>query len=57
MKTYEDFLKSPEPRALREAHAMRLKVQEETKNMTATEKTAYYHHQADAIFEAVRNDK
>ncbi|MDR0583695.1 MAG: hypothetical protein LBG57_05010 [Treponema sp.] len=47
MKTYEDYLNDPalagEPRALREVHAMRLKVQDEIRGMTATEQTAYFH--------------
>jgi hypothetical protein len=47
MKTYEDYLNDPalagEPRALREVHAMRLKVQDEIRGMTAAEQTAYFH--------------
>jgi hypothetical protein len=36
--------------ALREVHAARLKIQDETKNMTAEEKKAYYHDGATAFF-------
>jgi hypothetical protein len=47
MKTLDDYLKLPElanePAALREVHAIRLMIHEETKNMTAEERTAYYH--------------
>jgi hypothetical protein len=41
MKTYDDFYNDPaimdEPRALREIHAVRLKIQDERKNMTIRE--------------------
>jgi hypothetical protein len=54
MKTYEDYLKDPalagEPRALREVHAMRLKVQDEIRGMTAVEQTAYFHEAAAWFF-------
>jgi hypothetical protein len=54
MKTINDYMNDPalvnEPRALREVHAARLKIQEETKNMTIEEKNAYYHHGAVAFF-------
>jgi Zn/Cd-binding protein ZinT len=54
MKTIDDYLKDPslgnEPMALREVHAARLKIQDETKNMTAEEKKAYYHDGATAFF-------
>jgi hypothetical protein len=50
MRTYEDYLNDPalagEPRALREVHAMRLKVQDEIRGMTAAEQTAYFHEAA-----------
>jgi hypothetical protein len=46
-KTLDDYLNDPdlanEPSALREVHAARLMIQDETKGMTAEEKTAYYH--------------
>jgi hypothetical protein len=49
-----DYLNDPslakEPIALREVHAARLKIQDETKNMTFTEKKAYYHDGATAFF-------
>jgi hypothetical protein len=35
-----------EPRALREVHAMRLKIHDETQGMTAAEHTAYFHEGA-----------
>ena len=45
-KTFDDYLNDPriinEPMGLRITHAMRFKVQEETENMTASERTAYY---------------
>jgi hypothetical protein len=54
MKTYEDYLNDPElagePRALREVHAMRLKVQDEIQGMTAAEQTVYYHEAAARFF-------
>ena len=54
MKTINDYLKDPslvhEPAALREVHAARLKIQDETRNMTAEEKKAYYHDVAAAFF-------
>jgi Zn/Cd-binding protein ZinT len=46
-KTFDDYLNDPrikdEPMGLRMTHAMRFKVQEETQDMTAAERTAYYH--------------
>jgi hypothetical protein len=46
-KTIDDYLNDPdlvnEPAALREVHAARLLIQDETKGMTAEERTAYYH--------------
>jgi Zn/Cd-binding protein ZinT len=54
MKTINDYLNDPslvdEPEALREVHAARLKIQDETKSMTAEEKKAYYHDGAAAFF-------
>jgi hypothetical protein len=45
-KTFEDYLNDPrikdEPMGLRMTHAMRFKVQDETKDMTAEERTVYY---------------
>jgi hypothetical protein len=47
MKTLDDYMKLPEladePEALREVHAIRLMIHDETKGMTAEERTAYYH--------------
>jgi len=49
-KTLDDYLNDPdlanEPSALREVHAARLMIQDETKGMTAEEHTAYYHGSA-----------
>jgi len=46
MKTLDDYLNDPdligEPSALREVHAIRLMIHDETKDMTAEERTAYY---------------
>jgi hypothetical protein len=46
-KTIEDYMNDPEiadePSALREVHAIRLKIYDEIKDMTATEMTAYFH--------------
>ncbi len=45
-KTLDEYLKDPdiaeEPAAMREVHAIRLMIQDETKGMTASERTAYY---------------
>jgi hypothetical protein len=50
-KTYEDYLNDPdladEPSALREVHAARLLIHDETKGMTAAERTAYFHERAE----------
>jgi hypothetical protein len=46
-KTLDDYLNNPdlanEPSALREVHAARLMIQDETKGMSVAERTAYYH--------------
>ena len=46
-KTIDDYMSDPdlvnEPATLREIHAARLMIQDETKGMTIEEKTAYYH--------------
>jgi hypothetical protein len=53
-KTLNDYLNDPalanEPSALREAHAVRLMIYDETKGMTASEHTAYFHEGARAAF-------
>jgi hypothetical protein len=49
-KTLEEYMNDPdlagEPEALREVHAIRLKIHDETKGMTAAEHTAYFHEGA-----------
>ena len=49
-KSFDDYLSDPriknEPMALRITHAMRFKVQDETKCMTPAERTAYYNGSA-----------
>ena len=53
-KTFDDYLNDPdivnEPRALREVHAARLMIQDETKGMTAAERTAYFRESAARFF-------
>jgi hypothetical protein len=53
-KTLDDYLNDPdlvnEPFALREVHAIRLMIYDETKDMTAVEKTAYYRERAARFF-------
>ena len=55
-KTLDDYLNDPdlanEPSALREVHAARQVIQDETKGMTAEERTAYYHEAAARFFAA-----
>jgi hypothetical protein len=57
-KTLDDYLNDPdladEPEALREVHAIRLKLHEERKGMTAMEYNAIVHQRA-AAFLAGRN--
>ena len=56
-KTIDDYLNDPdlvnEPQSLREVHAARLMIQDETKGMTAMERTAYYHEAAIRFFATV----
>ncbi len=51
MKTIDDYMNDPdiinEPMALREIHAIRLKIYDKTKDMTSAEKTAYYRERSD----------
>jgi hypothetical protein len=46
-KTLDDYMKLPalagEMEAMREIHAVRLMIHDETKDMTAEEKRAYFH--------------
>jgi len=57
-KTLDDYLKDPdlanEPEALREVHAIRLKIHDERKGMTAAEYNAIVHQRA-ARFLAIDN--
>jgi hypothetical protein len=49
-KTIDDYMNDPgiinEPMAMREIHAIRLKIQDEIKGMTPSEHTAYFHNRA-----------
>ena len=53
-KTLDDYMNDPEltgePSALREVHAIRLMIYDETKDMTAVEKTTYYRERAARFF-------
>jgi len=53
-KTINDYLNDPdlvdEPQVLREVHAIRLMIRDEVKNMTISERTAYYHEKSRAAF-------
>ena len=53
-KSFEEYLNDPriknEPMGLRITHAMRFKVQDETKDMTAAEEIAYYNEGAKKTF-------
>lgn len=53
-KTLDDYMNDPdiinEPSALREVHAARFMIQDEIKDMTAEERTAYYHEAAKRFF-------
>jgi len=56
MKTLDDYMNDPEivnePSALREVHAIRLKIYDEIKDMTAAEMTAYFHEGASRFLAA-----
>jgi hypothetical protein len=53
-KTLDDYLNDPdlinEPESLREVHAIRLKIHDETKGMTAAEYNAIVHERAERFF-------
>jgi hypothetical protein len=53
-KTLDDYMNDPElanePSALREVHAIRLMIHDETKDMTAAERTAYFRKKAARFF-------
>jgi len=54
-KTINDYLNDPdlvnEPQVIREVHAIRLMIRDETKGMTVSERTAYYHEKSTAAFD------
>jgi hypothetical protein len=49
-KTLEDYMNDPdiidEPMYLREIHAIRFKIQDETKGMTFEQRRTYYHNKS-----------
>jgi hypothetical protein len=53
MRTFEDYLNTPElagePEFIQEIHAARLKIQDEIKGMTTTERTDYYNRAAEFL--------
>jgi hypothetical protein len=53
MNNYETYMNDPdimsEPKALREIHAIRLLIQEETKNMTDEERVDFSNREAERI--------
>ena len=53
MKTLNDYMSHPsvvsEPMPLREVHAIRLMIYDETKDMTPAERTAYYNDSLNEI--------
>ena len=60
-KTLDDYLNDPdiinEPAALREIHAIRLMINDKTKNMTAAEHTAYFNGSAARLLGKETADK
>jgi len=54
-KTIDDYMNDPdivnEPSALREVHAIRLKIYDETKGMSVAEHTAYYNASSKRFFD------
>jgi len=58
MKTINDYLNDPdlvnEPEALREVHAIRLKIHDERKEMTAAEYNAIVHQRAVKFLSTVK---
>ena len=63
-KTVKDYMNDPRilndrgvmeaPRCIREIHAIRLKIQDETAGMTATERTEYYNKKSAAFLSRSR---
>jgi hypothetical protein len=55
-KTIDDYMNDleiiNEPSAIREVHAIRLKIYDEIKDMTAAEMTAYFHEGASKFLAA-----
>jgi hypothetical protein len=60
-KTIDDYMNDPEivnePSALREVHAIRLMIHDETKNMTRAERTAYFHERSARFLAPTDNAK
>jgi hypothetical protein len=60
-KTLEDYMNDPEiahePMALREIHAIRLKIYDETKGMTSKEYGAYVHRGATEVLNRIEERK
>jgi hypothetical protein len=50
MRTFQDYMETPEiadePFFLREIHAARLMIQDETRNMTPEERAVYFNRQS-----------
>ncbi|MCL1947548.1 MAG: hypothetical protein FWF51_10450 [Chitinivibrionia bacterium] len=50
----DDYMNDPdiinEPSALREIHAIRLRIRDETKNLTTQERTTYFREGAESFF-------
>lgn len=62
-KNIDDYMNDPdiinEPLALREVHAIRMRIRDETKKLTVQERTAYFHEGAELFFarkEAVKSN-
>jgi hypothetical protein len=60
-KTLDDYMNDPdiahEPMALREIHAIRLKIHDETKDMTSKEFGAYVRRGAKEVLDRIRAKK
>jgi len=60
-KTLDDYMNDPdivdEPMPLREIHAIRLQIYDETKDMTPEEFSAYVHHGAMEVLDRIQARK